>query len=76
MRCFYCRSAMEDTTTTEFTDFGTSIIVVRDVPCHRCTECGEIAYDLKVGERVERIVDVLKKSMQEVAIIRYSAEAA
>ncbi|MCL2499055.1 MAG: type II toxin-antitoxin system MqsA family antitoxin [Defluviitaleaceae bacterium] len=76
MKCFYCKGKMEETTTSDFTDLGNCIIVVRGVPCHKCAECGEVAFDLKVGERVEQIVNALKGSMQEVAIVRYSGEAA
>ena len=76
VKCFYCNGIMCNTTTSDFTDLGTSIIIVRGVPCHKCTECGEIAFDLKVGVRVEQIVDSLKESMQEVAIVRYSGNAA
>ena len=76
MKCFYCRGDMQDTTTSDFTDIGKTIIIVRGVPCHKCTECGEIAYDLKVGERVEYIVDSLKGSLMEVAITSYSENVA
>jgi len=76
MKCFYCRGTMKEAITSDFTDLGTSIIVIRGVPCHKCSECGEVAFDLKVGVRVEQIVDSLKESMQEVAIVRYSGEAA
>jgi len=67
---------MLDTTTSDFTDLGNSIIVVRGVPCHKCTECGEIAFDLKVGERVEQIIDSLKDSLMEVAITHYNSNVA
>ncbi|MCL2202647.1 MAG: type II toxin-antitoxin system MqsA family antitoxin [Defluviitaleaceae bacterium] len=76
MKCFFCKGNLVDTTTSDFTDFGDCIIVVRGVPCHKCTECGEVVFDLRVGERVEQIVDELKDSMQEVAIVRYSPNAA
>ena len=73
MKCFYCRGLMEHTTVTDFVDFGTCIIAVRDVPCHKCVECGEVAFDLRVGERVEQIVDTLKDSLTgEVAVVKYS----
>jgi len=67
---------MESTTTSDFTDLGKSIIVVRGVPCHKCTDCGELAFDLKVGERLEQIVDSLKASLVEVAITNYSNNVA
>lgn len=76
MNCFYCRGKMEIAITSDFTDLGKSIIVVRGVPCHKCTDCGELAFDLKVGERLEQIVDSLKASLVEVAITNYSDNVA
>ena len=46
---------MKADTTSDFTDLGRCIIVVRDVPCHKCTQCGEISFNFGVGERVEQI---------------------
>ena len=76
MKCMYCKGNMIDDTTSDFTDLKTCVVVIRNVPCHKCTQCGEIAYDFSVGERLEQIVDGVKESMIEVAIINYSIEAA
>ena len=76
MICFFCKGNMKDSTTTHFTDMGACIIVVKNVPCHICTQCGEIVYGIKVGKRLEQIVDTLKNSLTEVAIVHYSEKAA
>jgi YgiT-type zinc finger domain-containing protein len=67
---------MADGVTTDLTDLKTSIIVIRNVPCHKCEQCGEVAFSLDVSERLEQIVDSLKGSVTEVAIVKYSDEAA
>jgi len=67
---------METDTTTYFTDLGSCIVIIKGVPCHKCVQCGEIAYSLEVGERLEQIIDTLKNSLTEVAIIQYSDRAA
>ena len=76
MTCFFCKGTMEDGTTTHFTDLGTCIIIIKNVPCYTCAQCGEIAYRLDVGERLEQIIDKLKSSLTEVAIVHYSDTAA
>jgi len=63
-------------TTSDFTDLGTCVIVVRGVPCHKCTQCGEVSFNFSVGERVEQIIDSLKDSLMEVAITNYSENVA
>jgi YgiT-type zinc finger domain-containing protein len=67
---------MADGLTTDFTDFETGIIIIKNVPCHKCTQCGEVSFSLDVSERLEQIVDSLKGSVTEVAIVKYSNEAA
>jgi YgiT-type zinc finger domain-containing protein len=67
---------MEKSTTTYFSDLGSCIVVIKSVPCLKCTQCGEIAYPLEVGERLEQIIDNLRDSLTEVAIVNYSGIAA
>jgi len=76
MRCPFCKGNMVDDITTDFTDLKTSMIIIKNVPCQKCSQCGEVAYDLEVGERLEMIVDSLKDSLMEVAIVKYSDTAA
>ena len=75
MVCFFCKGIMKDDTTTHFTDLGSCIIIIKNVPCHTCTQCGEVVYKLDVGERLEQIIDKLKNSLTEVAIVHYSDAA-
>jgi YgiT-type zinc finger domain-containing protein len=76
MTCFFCKGELETGVTTDVTDLETSVIIVRGVPCRKCTQCGEIVINIQVGERLEKIVDALKGSMQEIAVIQYSSAAA
>ena len=76
MTCFFCKGTMEKNFTTYFNDLDSSIVVVKAVPCFKCTQCGEVAYSLDVGERLEEITNTLKSSLTEVAIVNYSASAA
>ena len=76
MTCFFCKGSMKDDTTTYMADLGNCIVIVKKVPCHKCTQCGEVAYSLEVGKRLEQIIDMLENSLAEVAIVQYSDEAA
>ena len=76
MKCFFCKGNMEETLTTDVTDLGSSVIIVRGIPCHKCVQCGEVSFALDVGERLEQIVDALRDSLTEIAIVQYSGEAA
>ena len=72
MKCFFCKGHIADGMTTDMTDLGSCFIVIRNVPCHKCTQCGEISYTLDVSERLEQLVDNLKASMTEIAIVKYT----
>ena len=73
MNCFVCKGKLERSTISEFHDFGNCIIIVREMPCKKCTNCGDEVFSLRVGERVEEIVDTLKDSLtDEIAVIQYS----
>ena len=76
MTCFFCKGEKESGFTTDVTDLGTCIVIVRGVPCYKCTQCGETTFDLIVGERLEQIVDALKDSISEIAVVQYSRGAA
>lgn len=76
MKCFFCKGKMSDAFTTDVTDLNTCVIVIRRVPCHKCEQCGEVSFALDVGERLEQIVDNIKESVNEVAILQYTATAA
>jgi len=76
MTCFFCKGEKENGFTIDVTDLGSCIVIVRGVPCYKCTQCGETTFDLVVGERLEQIVDALKDSITEIAVVQYSSVAA
>jgi len=67
---------MVDGLATDVTDLESSVIIIRNVPCHKCIQCGEVSFSLTVAERLEQIVDMLRESVTEIAIIQYSDSAA
>ena len=76
MTCFFCKGEKEKGVTIDVTDAGSCVIVIRGVPCYKCTQCGETTFDLAVGERLEQIVDNLKNSISEIAVVQYANVAA
>lgn len=75
MRCYTCGATAEKGTTTSVTDLGTCLVIVRNVPCYKCTECNEIFYTGDVVERLEKIIDTAQKVMQEISVIDYAKAA-
>jgi len=73
LTCFFCKGKKENSFTIDVTDMGSCVVIIRDVPCYKCTECGEVTFELKIGERIDEIIDTLKDSLSgQIALIRYS----
>lgn len=54
-------------------DLDGRFIIVRNMPCHKCNQCGEVSYRGEVVARLEEIVAKLKEALAEVAIVEYAA---
>ena len=73
MTCFYCKGTMEDTTTTHVAEVDDRVIVIKHVPCQKCSQCGEVVYSGSVVERLEQITEQFEKVLTEIAVVNYSA---
>lgn len=71
--CMFCKC---DTVTSSFTthvvNYNGTIIVIKNVPCEECEQCGEKFYTDDVAEKIERLVNLAKQMMQEIAVLDYS----
>ncbi|HJB00112.1 MAG TPA: YgiT-type zinc finger protein [Candidatus Mediterraneibacter merdavium] len=75
MRCLECGAITEKGVTTSVTDLENCLVIVRNVPCYKCTECNEILYTGDVVQQLEKIIESSKKLMQEISVIDYSKTA-
>ena len=41
MTCFMCKGMLEKSTTTYMTECNGCYIIIKNVPCKKCTQCGE-----------------------------------
>lgn len=70
-----CGALTEKGYTTDVTDLGNCLVIIKNVPCYKCTECNEIIYTGDVIKHLEKIVESAKKLMQEISIVDYSKVA-
>ncbi len=75
MACFYCKGNIIPSTTVYTVQLGNTIIVIKNVPCEECDQCGEIEISHEVMMNLDRIIKVAKQLMQEVAVIDYQTAA-
>ena len=70
--CFMCKGNLENKLTTFMVDLGSCIVIVKNVPSHVCSQ---VSYSAEVAERLEQIVNSLKNSSTEIAVISYKQAA-
>ena len=74
--CNMCFKIDKISTTTTFTvQYKDCIRVVKNVTCLECSVCGEILFSNDVSEKLENIIEVAKKLLQEVAVIDFARAA-
>ena len=72
MTCFFCKGEMEASTTSHMTELGESLIIIKKVPCSKCTQCGEVSYNIDVAIKLEDIINKVKSSIySELTITTY-----
>ena len=74
MTCFGCKGTMKPSTTTHFVDLKKCIIIVKNVPCLECSQCGEILYTDEVAKRLDEIVKSVSSLMTEIAVVEYTSD--
>ena len=74
--CFYCKNeTMRSAVTTHVVTLENCVIVIKNVPCEECEQCGEKFYTDEVTERLEELVSAAKRLMQEISVIDYQKVA-
>lgn len=76
MRCMSCKHGkMEETTTTYFTQLNNCYIIIENVPCLKCDQCGEEFLNASVAEKIDDILDNIEKIASKIFILDYMAAA-
>lgn len=74
--CKYCKSGnYVESTTTHVVDYKDHLIIVRNVPCMECDQCGDTYLSMEVARRLEEIISAVKKITQEISIVDYQKAA-
>lgn len=76
MKCLKCAAEAVKSTTTDVTDLGDCLIIIRNVPCYKCTECNEILYTGDVIRKLNVIIAKAKQTLNEISVIDFAKKAA
>lgn len=75
MKCFLCKSDMTAATTTYMTTYNNCYIIIKNVPCSKCDQCGEEFIDGMTMLKLETIIEKLKSMLTEIAVVDFKTAA-
>ncbi|OUN31923.1 MULTISPECIES: type II toxin-antitoxin system MqsA family antitoxin [unclassified Blautia] len=75
MTCFLCKGDVEKSTTTYMTEYNGCYIIIKNVPCTKCTQCGEEFLNGVTLQKIEKILEGLKSMLTEFAVVDYNKAA-
>ena len=67
---------MENGVTIHVAELSNCIVIIKNVPCMKCSQCGETVYSGDIVQKIEEILEKCKNAMTEVAIVNYKDMAA
>ena len=74
--CMYCKgNELIDSLTTHVVHYKNCLIIIKNVPCAECAQCGEKYYNDDVAQHLDKIVSDAKKFAQELSVIDYRQAA-
>ena len=78
MMCIFCSGSLKQSTTDCIERNDNHVILIQDVPCEKCGQCGEAFFDTSAIKVVERILDSIQHISSEISltVIEYKKNAA
>ena len=60
---------------TYFTQMQGCYVIIENVPCYRCKQCGEVYYKTSVIEKIDDLLEKLEHIASKIFIMDYSQAA-
>ncbi len=76
MRCLSCKmEEMKEDTNPYFVKLSNCYVIIENVPCYKCNQCGEVYYKASVLERIDEILEKLEHIASKIFILDYNQAA-
>ncbi len=66
--CVFCAGGLELSTTEYIEKQGNFIVVIENIPCEQCIQCGETYFSDEVVKQIEKILDSIKIIASEITV--------
>lgn len=76
MNCLCCKNGdMTEATNTYFAQINDCYVIIENVPCLKCDQCGEVHYAASVLEKIDNILDKIENIASKIFIMDYKSAA-
>lgn len=76
MKCTNCKTEeMQESVNSYFAQLSECYVIIENVPCYKCAQCGEVYYNIAVLERIDDILETMENITSKVQIIDYKEAA-
>ena len=76
MNCLICKGGqMLESFESYFAKLQNGYLIIENVPCFKCVQCGEVVFSMSVIERIEELIAGYEKNSDKISIIDYQKAA-
>ncbi|MBQ3837386.1 MAG: type II toxin-antitoxin system MqsA family antitoxin [Treponema sp.] len=76
MKCLACKNdTMIDSKTSYFANLQNCYLIIENVPCKKCSQCGEEVFSVGVMERIDQLIASVEKIAGKVCVLEYQSAA-
>jgi YgiT-type zinc finger domain-containing protein len=76
MNCLICKTGtMHPSKESYFAKIKGGYVIIENVPCFKCEQCGEIVYAASVMEKIDEMLERFEKIASKISIVDYTSAA-
>lgn len=71
MTCLLCKGEMKPITTIHTVQLKNCVVAIKNVPCLKCEQCGEVVLSADTVEKIEHILQTVEKAAAEITVVNF-----
>lgn len=76
MKCLICKAdSMVSDRSTYFAQVSNCYVIIENVPCRKCTQCGEVVYSASVMEKIDELLKKVQQIASKILIMDFDKAA-
>lgn len=77
MTCLSCKTGdMKPSITSYFVELEKCMIIIKNVPCLKCVQCGDTFFSATIAEQIDEITSKAEQIASELMIIDFQNKVA